>query len=114
MQVGDALDIVEQMCNAGFYLSTDVLQFILQICEESYEYILVYLIFLATCHLFLLFDNLQNNLLISSNSICNQILAIDSLVVNVVYVLVCKTIFFGKVLRAQTTDYCPKLHCADI
>ncbi|WVZ03396.1 hypothetical protein V8G54_024202 [Vigna mungo] len=38
-QVGDALDIVEQMCDAGFNLSTDVLQFILQICEESFEYI---------------------------------------------------------------------------
>jgi len=41
MQVGDALDIVEQMCDAGFNLSTGVLQFILQICEESFEYILV-------------------------------------------------------------------------
>jgi len=114
MQVGDALDIVEQMCNAGFYLSTGVLQFILQICEESYEYILVYLIFLTTCHLFILFYNLRNNLFISSNSICNQILAIDSLAVNVVHVLVRKTTFFGKVLRAQTTDYSPKLPCADI
>jgi len=41
MQVGDALDIVEQMCAAGFNLSTYVLELILQICEESYEYILV-------------------------------------------------------------------------
>ncbi|KAK7345976.1 hypothetical protein VNO80_20489 [Phaseolus coccineus] len=48
-KVGDALDIVEQMCNAGFYLSTDVLQFILQICEESYEYILVYRIHSILC-----------------------------------------------------------------
>ncbi|KAK8464182.1 hypothetical protein PHAVU_011G140050 [Phaseolus vulgaris] len=48
-KVGDALDIVEQMCNAGFYLSTDVLQFILQICEESYEYILVHRIHSIIC-----------------------------------------------------------------
>ncbi|KAK8471692.1 hypothetical protein PHAVU_003G295700 [Phaseolus vulgaris] len=48
-KVGDALDIVEQMCNAGFYLSTGVLQFILQICEESYEYILVYQIHSIVC-----------------------------------------------------------------
>ncbi|KAG4967983.1 hypothetical protein JHK82_033688 [Glycine max] len=28
------------MCEAGFTLSTEVLQYILQICEESYEYVL--------------------------------------------------------------------------
>ncbi|KAG4949759.1 hypothetical protein JHK86_042998 [Glycine max] len=39
-QVGIALDIVEKMCEAGFTLSTEVLQCVLQICEESYEYIL--------------------------------------------------------------------------
>ena len=47
MQVGVALDIVEKMCEAGFTLSTEVLQYILQICEESYEYVLVYYIFLS-------------------------------------------------------------------
>ncbi|KAG5106010.1 hypothetical protein JHK82_042980 [Glycine max] len=40
-QVGIALDIEEKMCEAGFTLSTEVLQCVLQICEESYEYILV-------------------------------------------------------------------------
>ncbi|XP_022634392.1 pentatricopeptide repeat-containing protein At4g04790, mitochondrial isoform X2 [Vigna radiata var. radiata] len=48
-QVGDALDIVEQMCDAGFNLSTDVLQFILQICEESFEYIWVHRIHSIIC-----------------------------------------------------------------
>ena len=47
MQVGIALDIEEKMCEAGFTLSTEVLQCVLQICEESYEYILVYYIFLG-------------------------------------------------------------------
>uniref|UniRef100_A0A367GL20 Pentacotripeptide-repeat region of PRORP domain-containing protein n=1 Tax=Glycine max TaxID=3847 RepID=A0A367GL20_SOYBN len=46
-KVGVALDIVEKMCEAGFTLSTEVLQYILQICEESYEYVLVYYIFLS-------------------------------------------------------------------
>ncbi|XP_020226184.1 pentatricopeptide repeat-containing protein At4g04790, mitochondrial isoform X2 [Cajanus cajan] len=40
-----ALDVVEKMCEAGFTLSTEVLQFILQTCEESYEYILVHQIY---------------------------------------------------------------------
>ena len=69
MQVGIALDIVEKMCEAGFTLSTEVLQCILQICEESYEYILVYTtssLVLTTAPLFLLFDNLHNNPSISS------------------------------------------------
>ncbi|XP_027911022.1 pentatricopeptide repeat-containing protein At4g04790, mitochondrial-like isoform X3 [Vigna unguiculata] len=48
-KVGDALDIVEQMCDAGFNLSTGVLQFILQICEESFEYILVHRIHSIIC-----------------------------------------------------------------
>jgi len=47
MQVGIALGIVEKMCEVGFTLSTEVLQCILQICEESYEYILVYYILLG-------------------------------------------------------------------
>lgn len=41
MQVDVALDIVDKMCQAGFELSTHVLQSILQICEEAYDYILV-------------------------------------------------------------------------
>ncbi|XP_022634393.1 pentatricopeptide repeat-containing protein At4g04790, mitochondrial isoform X3 [Vigna radiata var. radiata] len=49
LAVGDALDIVEQMCDAGFNLSTDVLQFILQICEESFEYIWVHRIHSIIC-----------------------------------------------------------------
>ncbi|XP_047147833.1 pentatricopeptide repeat-containing protein At4g04790, mitochondrial-like isoform X2 [Vigna umbellata] len=49
LAVGDALDIVEQMCDAGFNLSTDVLQFILQICEESFEYIWVHRICSIIC-----------------------------------------------------------------
>lgn len=41
MQMDVALDLVEKMCEAGFTLSSEVLQFLLQICEESFEYILV-------------------------------------------------------------------------
>ena len=41
MQVDVALDIVDKMCQAGFELATHVLQSILQICEEAYDYILV-------------------------------------------------------------------------
>ncbi|XP_028237932.1 pentatricopeptide repeat-containing protein At4g04790, mitochondrial-like isoform X2 [Glycine soja] len=48
-KVGIALDIVEKMCEAGFTLSTEVLQCILQICEESYEYILVHRIYSIIC-----------------------------------------------------------------
>ncbi|PNY06985.1 PPR containing plant-like protein [Trifolium pratense] len=39
-KVDVALDIVEKMCEAGFKLSTHVLQTIVQICEETYDYIL--------------------------------------------------------------------------
>ncbi|KAG4108892.1 hypothetical protein GLYMA_U031131v4 [Glycine max] len=49
-KVGVALDIVEKMCEAGFTLSTEVLQYILQICEESYEYVLVHQIYSIICH----------------------------------------------------------------
>jgi hypothetical protein len=41
MQVDVALDIVEKMCEAGFKPSIHVLQTIIQICEETYDYILV-------------------------------------------------------------------------
>ncbi|XP_027346358.1 pentatricopeptide repeat-containing protein At4g04790, mitochondrial-like [Abrus precatorius] len=44
-KVGIALDIVEKMCEAGFTLSIEVLQSILQKCEESYEYMLVHRIY---------------------------------------------------------------------
>ncbi|CAJ1978735.1 unnamed protein product [Sphenostylis stenocarpa] len=36
-----ALDIVETMCDAGFNLSTQLLQLILQTCEKSHEYNLI-------------------------------------------------------------------------
>jgi len=39
--VDAAVDIVEKMCEAGFELSTHVLQSILHICEQTYDYILV-------------------------------------------------------------------------
>lgn len=42
MQVDAALDIVDKMCEAGYMLSTHILQSILQICEETYDYILVW------------------------------------------------------------------------
>ena len=52
MQVDVALDLVDKMCEAGFTLSTEVLQSILHICEETYEYILVWHILLTTAPLF--------------------------------------------------------------
>ncbi|KAK7262647.1 hypothetical protein RJT34_30222 [Clitoria ternatea] len=48
-KVDVALDIVENMCEAGFILSTEVLQSILHICEDSYEYILVHRIYSIIC-----------------------------------------------------------------
>lgn len=41
MQVHVALDIVDEMCEAGLALSTKVLHSILQICDETSEYNLV-------------------------------------------------------------------------
>lgn len=41
MQVDVALDIVDKMCETGFMPSSQVLQSILQICEETFDYILV-------------------------------------------------------------------------
>lgn len=41
MQVHVALDIVDEMCEAGLALSNGVLHSILQICEETSEYNLV-------------------------------------------------------------------------
>lgn len=50
-KVDVALDIVDKMCQAGFELSTHVLQSILQICEEAYDYILVHRICsIIRCH----------------------------------------------------------------
>ncbi|CAJ2650451.1 unnamed protein product [Trifolium pratense] len=50
-KVDVALDIVEKMCEAGFKLSTHVLQTIVQICEETYDYILVHRIYsIIRCH----------------------------------------------------------------
>ncbi|XP_020974165.1 pentatricopeptide repeat-containing protein At4g04790, mitochondrial isoform X1 [Arachis ipaensis] len=40
-KVDVALDLVDNMCEAGFTLSTRMLQSILHICEETYEHILV-------------------------------------------------------------------------
>ncbi|XP_061370061.1 pentatricopeptide repeat-containing protein At4g21880, mitochondrial-like, partial [Gastrolobium bilobum] len=48
-KVDVALDIVDIMCKAGFTLTTEVLQSILQICEETYEYILVHRIYSIIC-----------------------------------------------------------------
>lgn len=53
MQVDTAVDIVDKMCEAGFTLSTQVLQSILHICEETYDYILVRYIFHAIAPVFL-------------------------------------------------------------
>ncbi|KAL1363219.1 hypothetical protein HN51_011404 [Arachis hypogaea] len=44
-KVDVALDLVDNMCEAGFTLSTRMLQSILHICEETYEHILVYRIY---------------------------------------------------------------------
>ncbi|XP_057752702.1 pentatricopeptide repeat-containing protein At4g04790, mitochondrial-like [Arachis stenosperma] len=44
-KVDVALDLVDNMCEAGFTLSTRMLQSILHICEETYEHILGYRIY---------------------------------------------------------------------
>ncbi|XP_058730510.1 pentatricopeptide repeat-containing protein At4g21880, mitochondrial-like [Vicia villosa] len=44
-KVDAALDIVDKMCEAGYMVSTHMLQSILQICEETYDYILVHRIY---------------------------------------------------------------------
>ncbi|KAK2380956.1 pentatricopeptide repeat-containing protein, mitochondrial [Trifolium repens] len=50
-KVDVALDIVEKMCEAGFKPSIHVLQTIVQICEETYDYILVHRIYsIIRCH----------------------------------------------------------------
>ena len=53
MQVHVALDIVNEMCEAGLTPSIDVLHSILQICGETSEYNLVFPIFHTITHLFL-------------------------------------------------------------
>lgn len=54
MQVDAALDIVDKMCEAGYMVSTHMLQSILQICEETYDYILVRSIWHKAASLFFL------------------------------------------------------------
>lgn len=53
MQVHIALNIVDEMCEAGFTLSTEVLNFILHTCDEISEYNLVLHISQATVSLVL-------------------------------------------------------------
>lgn len=51
-----ALDIVDEMCEAGLALSTEVLHSILQICDETSEYNLVHRVFSTIRHY-----NLESN-----------------------------------------------------
>jgi len=53
MQVNVALDIVNEMCEAGLTLSTDVLHSMLQICDDTSEYNLVRPIFHTITPMFL-------------------------------------------------------------
>lgn len=53
MQVHVALDIVDEMCEAGLTLSTKALHSILQICDDTSEYNLVWPIFHTITPLFL-------------------------------------------------------------
>lgn len=59
MQVHVALDIIDEMCEGGFTLSTEVLHSMLQICEETCKYTLVWRIFhIAVSLCYSLYDNI--------------------------------------------------------